>query len=146
MFWAQFLAIFIRYGRGASHPLSSRKNGSFVGMKTTSIVVALFAVACGGSHGKMRTDTPILAYQKPDISEITGVDEPEVNDEAPEPAPAAPAPPAPAAAPTPAAAPAPASKPSSGVAPAPAAAAAPTTQSSPASKTPASKAKALPKK
>lgn len=51
-------------------------------MKMTLIVVALLAVACGGSHGKMRTDTPVLAYQKPDISEITGIPEPESGEEA----------------------------------------------------------------
>lgn len=52
-------------------------------MKITPIAVALLAVACGGSHGTMRTDTPILAYQKPDVSEITGVPEPEPSDGAP---------------------------------------------------------------
>jgi hypothetical protein len=52
-------------------------------MKMTLIAVALLAVSCGGSHGKMRTDTPVLAYQKPDISEITGIPEPESDEEAP---------------------------------------------------------------
>jgi hypothetical protein len=37
--------------------------------------------ACGGpAHGKLRVDTPILSYQKPDISEITGIDEDEANE------------------------------------------------------------------
>jgi hypothetical protein len=32
--------------------------------------------ACGGTtQGKLHVDTPILQYQKPDISEITGIDE-----------------------------------------------------------------------
>jgi hypothetical protein len=32
--------------------------------------------ACGGpTQGKLTVDTPILHYQKPDISEITGIDE-----------------------------------------------------------------------
>ena len=32
--------------------------------------------ACGGpTQGKLVVDTPILHYQQPDISEITGIDE-----------------------------------------------------------------------
>lgn len=33
--------------------------------------------ACGGARGKMRVDTPVIEFRKPDISEITGVDEPD---------------------------------------------------------------------
>jgi hypothetical protein len=63
----------------------------------TILLVALLA-ACGGHHGKLVADSPVTPYEKPDISEITGIDE----DDAPAetaPAPAAetkvaPAPPA----------------------------------------------------
>jgi hypothetical protein len=34
--------------------------------------------ACGITQGKLHVDTPIMQYQKPDISEITGIDEDEV--------------------------------------------------------------------
>lgn len=53
----------------------------------TSIATALMAVACGGSHGTMRTDTPALPYQKPDVSEITGIPEEDAPQAAPESAP-----------------------------------------------------------
>ena len=33
--------------------------------------------SCGGSRGKMVVDSPATPYQKPDISEITGIDEPD---------------------------------------------------------------------
>jgi hypothetical protein len=47
-----------------------------------AIAAALGLSACGGSHGKMRVDSPVLGeYQKPDISAITGVPEPEPGDE-----------------------------------------------------------------
>ncbi len=61
-----------------------------------------FAVVLGGcaSHGRIRVDTPIAPYQKPDISEITGIDEDDT-DSSDKGSAAAPAP-----APTPAAAPA----------------------------------------
>jgi len=39
-----------------------------------SLVVSGLA-ACGGPQGHMMVDTPVLAYQKPDISDITGIDE-----------------------------------------------------------------------
>ena len=39
-------------------------------------VTAAFG-GCGGDHGKMRVDSPATPYQKPDISEITGIDEPD---------------------------------------------------------------------
>lgn len=87
----------------------------------TSIAAALMAVACGGSHGAMRTDTPALPYQKPDISEITGIPEEEAPQAAPDSAPA----PHPAAE-------SPAATPSS--------------KPAPASVAPAGKASALPKK
>ena len=31
--------------------------------------------ACGGAQGKLAVDTPVLPYQAPDISDITGIDE-----------------------------------------------------------------------
>ena len=63
-------------------------------MKTAILLAMILgggAFGCGGSHGKLRADTPVLAYQKPDISEITGIDEDEATEkeEAPAPAPAA---------------------------------------------------------
>ena len=43
-------------------------------MKTCVLALLLFA-ACG-HQGKMRVDNPtVKPYQKPDISEITGIDE-----------------------------------------------------------------------
>jgi hypothetical protein len=71
--------------------------------------VILFAIvtagsACGGHTGKMVVDTPIRPYQKPDISEITGIDEDDADagsGSAATPAPAGAPAPAPAAAPAP---------------------------------------------
>lgn len=58
-------------------------------MKRFALVVTL--AACGGHHGQIHTDSPITPYEKPDISEITGIDEDEASDaaEAPKPAPTA---------------------------------------------------------
>ncbi|HTR54212.1 MAG TPA: hypothetical protein VMJ10_26150 [Kofleriaceae bacterium] len=48
-------------------------------MKTRAFVLSVAAfgavAACGGPQGHMMVDTPVLAYQKPDISDITGIDE-----------------------------------------------------------------------
>jgi len=74
-------------------------------MKTRVCLGFLAVVATGGCHsagGKLMVDSPALPYVKPDISDITGIDEDDDTDAAPA---AAPAP-----APTPA--PAPATKPS----------------------------------
>jgi hypothetical protein len=43
-------------------------------IRVLGLVVALGACA---HQGRIRVDTPILTYQKPDISEITGIDEDE---------------------------------------------------------------------
>jgi hypothetical protein len=32
-------------------------------------------IGCGRTGGKLQVDSPALPYQKPDISEITGIDE-----------------------------------------------------------------------
>lgn len=71
-----------------------------------TVAVVTTAAACGSSQNKVMADTPVLPYQSPDISEITGIDEDEddVDDTEPDEAPSA----APAPAPAPAAAPAPA--------------------------------------
>jgi hypothetical protein len=72
-------------------------------MKTRStILMLLLAGACGGHHGTLRVDSPVTPYEKPDISEITGIDEDDASttDEGEKPA----------AAPAPAPAPAPAKK------------------------------------
>src|SRR5687767_2713850 len=71
-------------------------------------VVATTAVACASPRNKVMADVSVLPYQAPDISEITGIEEPDEDEEsteAPAPAPA-PAAAAPAPAPAPAAAPA----------------------------------------
>ena len=69
-------------------------------MKT--ILLLSLLTACGGHHGKLVADSPVTPYEKPDISEITGIDEDDAPAEtapapaaetkaAPAPAPAAPA-------------------------------------------------------
>lgn len=45
-------------------------------------VLATFATACGGAQkNKIMADVPVLPYQAPDISEITGIEEPDEADE-----------------------------------------------------------------
>ena len=62
-------------------------------MKTSALLVMMFlGGACGGHHGKLVTDTPVTPYEKPDISEISGIDEDETPAETPAPAEKAPAP------------------------------------------------------
>jgi hypothetical protein len=76
------------------------KSGSVGAMKTASFVLAAIVglgAGCGGHHGRLQADTPILAYQKPDISEITGIDEDESSSEEKTEAPAPALTPAPAA-------------------------------------------------
>ncbi|HUJ57939.1 MAG TPA: hypothetical protein VLX92_05590 [Kofleriaceae bacterium] len=43
-------------------------------MRIAAVGGGLAAAGCG-HHGQMIVDTPITPYQKPDISEITGIDE-----------------------------------------------------------------------
>ena len=54
-------------------------------------VLAVAATGCGSRPNKIMADTPVLPYQAPDISEITGIEEPDESDategEAPAPAP-----------------------------------------------------------
>ena len=53
-------------------------------------VIAVAAAGCGSRPNKIMADTPVLPYQAPDISEITGIEEPDESEEATEPeAPAA---------------------------------------------------------
>jgi hypothetical protein len=40
-------------------------------------VIAGLASGCGAHHNKILADTPVLPYQAPDISEITGIEEPD---------------------------------------------------------------------
>lgn len=47
--------------------------------RTLAFMLALAAAACG-SHGRMRVDTPMNPYKAPDISEITGVEEPDASE------------------------------------------------------------------
>ncbi|MEO8840060.1 MAG: hypothetical protein ABI591_03175 [Kofleriaceae bacterium] len=68
-------------------------------MKIRALFLTVALGACGGHHGKLVADSPVTPYEKPDISEITGIDEDEAPAEtpapalekAPAPAPAAPA-------------------------------------------------------
>ena len=70
-------------------------------MKIRALFLTVVLGACGGHHGKLVADSPVTPYEKPDISEITGIDEDETPAETP--APAAPEKaPAPAAPATPA--------------------------------------------
>jgi hypothetical protein len=70
---------------GATGP---RKRGTVAVMRPRVLVSYLRLVAIGGglaacggpSQGKLRVDSPILTYQKPDISEITGIDEDEASE------------------------------------------------------------------
>jgi hypothetical protein len=45
-----------------------------VGVVTTGLT------ACGSRPNKVMADTPVLPYQAPDISEITGIEEPDEAD------------------------------------------------------------------
>jgi len=76
-------------------------------------------VGCGGAQGKLMPDTmqfdakqnkwqPLIAYTVPDISEITGIEEPDASEAPAATPPAGETKPAPAPATTPAPAPAPA--------------------------------------
>lgn len=43
-------------------------------------VVASGLAGCGSRPNKVMADTPVLPYQAPDISEITGIEEPDESD------------------------------------------------------------------
>lgn len=44
-------------------------------------VVTFAGFGCGGTRpNKILADTPVLPYQAPDISEITGIEEPDESD------------------------------------------------------------------
>jgi hypothetical protein len=65
-----------------------------ISMTRALALLILSLAACGGTTaGKIMADTPVLPYQAPDISEITGIEEPDEADAEQKPAPA-PAPPA----------------------------------------------------
>jgi hypothetical protein len=51
---------------------------TFLGL--VKISAALVLASCGGSRGKIVVDTPVLPYQAPDISEITGIDDDDTGD------------------------------------------------------------------
>ena len=65
-------------------------------MKIRALFLTVALGACGGHHGKLRADSPVTPYEKPDISEITGIDEDETPAETPAPAAAPEKAPAPA--------------------------------------------------
>jgi hypothetical protein len=46
------------------------------------VLAAAIAAAGCGAHGKVRVDTPAVEFKAPDISEITGVDEPDASEAA----------------------------------------------------------------
>lgn len=71
-------------------------------MKIRALFLTVALGACGGHHGKLVADSPVTPYEKPDISEITGIDEDETPAETPAPAAAPEKAPAPAAPATPA--------------------------------------------
>jgi len=49
-------------------------------MRYLYLLLAIAAAAGCGAHGKMRVDTPVIEYRAPDISEITGIDEPDASE------------------------------------------------------------------
>jgi hypothetical protein len=56
------------------------------------VMGVIAAAGCGSRPNKIMADTPVLPYQAPDVSEITGIEEPEEPEEgeggeAPAPAP-----------------------------------------------------------
>ena len=51
-------------------------------------VIAVAAAGCGSRPNKIMADTQVLPYQAPDISEITGIEEPDEADESGDEAPA----------------------------------------------------------
>jgi hypothetical protein len=56
-------------------------------------VIATMATGCWGGNRKILADAPqILPYQAPDISEITGIEEPDTDSDSDEGSAAAPAP------------------------------------------------------
>ena len=75
------------------------ESGSVVPMKIRATllvcakvgVIAVAAAGCGPNRNKIMADTTVLPYQAPDVSEITGIEEPDESDEsegeAPAPAP-----------------------------------------------------------
>ena len=71
-------------------------------MKICALFLTVALGACGGHHGKLVADSPVTPYEKPDISEITGIDEDETPAATPAPAAAPEKAPAPAAPATPA--------------------------------------------
>jgi hypothetical protein len=71
-------------------------------MKIRALFLTVALGACGGHHGKLVADSPVTPYEKPDISEITGIDEDETPAETSAPAAAPEKAPAPAAPATPA--------------------------------------------
>ena len=62
--------------RAADYVLASERmkiRATFLGFVKISTAIVL--ASCGGSRGKVVVDSPVLPYQAPDISEITGIDE-----------------------------------------------------------------------
>jgi hypothetical protein len=60
----------------ADYVLASERmkiRATFLGFVKISAAIVL--ASCGGSRGRVVVDSPVLPYQAPDISEITGIDE-----------------------------------------------------------------------
>lgn len=67
--------------RAADYVLASERmkiRATFLGFVKISAAIVL--ASCGGSRGKIVVDTPVLPYQAPDISEITGIDDDDTGD------------------------------------------------------------------
>ena len=60
----------------ASDPMKIRAT-VFVIAKLSAIAATTGLAACGAAQGKLRVDSPAIPYQAPDISEITGIEEPD---------------------------------------------------------------------
>ena len=60
-----------------ARPAGRAKRGPAWETRAIVFSVAAFGAlaACGGPQGHLMVDTPVIAYQKPDISDITGIDE-----------------------------------------------------------------------
>ena len=48
---------------------------TFVTLVKLSTLAGAGTLAACGAHGQVRVDSPVLPYQAPDISDITGIDD-----------------------------------------------------------------------
>ena len=64
----------------ASEPMKIPATVLLVGKLALLSGATIAGSGCLGPRGKLQVDTPALPYQKPDISEITGIDEDQDSD------------------------------------------------------------------